>query len=574
MSKIKLHLENKKSKTEGGQETRKGISLFGFVVIIGLIPLLISLVIFSVVSITVIRSNLENSEESTLRVAAQNLQSYCEDNGVTAMNASDYYNYIDGLKDSGIELAIIAPDIPCTTSIKNENDFRIREITLGLDLATDHASYANGYYDKNVVADGQNYYAYYLPVEQDGEEVAVAFAGELKESVVGTLNHVVTLFIGIAVILLLISVLIVLLCSTRLAKVFTRVSQRITALSKGDLSKHTPFRCRVKEVSEIVDAYDVTQKRLSGIIGGVKNGAEDLATQVNDVTKFSHTSAEQAELINESVEQLSASSTAVEENVVKIYQQMQEIGTSVNEINESADDLYQSAKRMLKTNEEANAYLGIISENSENSVEAVATIAEQIHSANDSIAQIDQAVELILAISEQTNLLSLNASIEAARAGEQGRGFAVVAQEIRTLAEQSANGAEMIRTLSQTINAQSEKSVEMMEQVQKFILEEKDSIEKTRAKYDEHSKDIGQSVKQIQAISGKAEALSDYKEKVVENVRELKHITEENARNHSRMMENVGQILDSVKQVDEYCIAMEKKAGELDSSVDYFTMGS
>ena len=40
------------------------------------------------------------------------------------------------------------------------------------------------------------------------------------------------------------------------------------------------------------------------------------------------------------------------------------------------------------------------------------------------------------------------------------------------------------------------------------------------------------------------------------------------------MMENVGQILDSVKQVDEYCIAMEKQAGELDRSVDYFTMGS
>ena len=243
-------------------------------------------------------------------------------------------------------------------------------------------------------------------------------------------------------------------------------------------------------------------------------------------------------------------------------------------INGSAEELYHSAERMMRTNDEANAYLGIIRENSENSVGAVATIAEQIHSTNDSIAQIDQAVELILSISEQTNLLSLNASIEAARAGEQGRGFAVVAQEIRTLAEQSANGAEMIRTLSQTINEQSEKSVEMMEQVQKFILEEKDSIEKTRAKYEEHSKDISRSVTQIQAISDKAEALSDYKEKVVENVRELKHITEENAKNHSQMMENVGQILDSVKQVDEYCIAMEKQAGELDRSVDYFTMGS
>ena len=72
-----------------------------------------------------------------------------------------------------------------------------------------------------------------------------------------------------------------------------------------------------------MDAYDLTQERLADIIGGVKNGAEELVGSVQDVTGSSHTGAEQAELINESVEQLSASSTAIEENVVKIYQRIQ-----------------------------------------------------------------------------------------------------------------------------------------------------------------------------------------------------------------------------------------------------------
>lgn len=576
---IKLPFKKKtvsEVKAAGSSDTKKarGISLFGFVMIIGLVPLLISLLIVSVISISTIQENLETSEESTLRIAAEDLKSYCESNGVTAMNASDYYSYIDGLQHLGVELAIIADGIPCTTSIKNENDFRIREVELGIDISTQRDLYANGYYDKKVRANEQDYYAYYVPVVKDGQEVAIAFAGQLKESVVGNITHVFFVFIPIAVVLLLISIVIILLFSNSLSKIIKRIGKRITAISKGDLSEHTHFKSNVKEISEIVDAYDATQQRLATIIGEVKSGAEVLVGQVNEVTELSNKSAEQASKITDTVTLLSDSAAAVEENVVMIHGQMQEIGDSVNNISDSADDLYESADRMMKTNDEANTYLGVISENSAASVEAVETIANQIRFTNESIAQIDQAVELILSISEQTNLLSLNASIEAARAGEQGRGFAVVAQEIRALAEQSANGAEVIRTLSQTITEQSEKSVEMVEQVQHSILNERESIDKTRAKYDEHSKDISRSVTQIKAITEKAEALSEYKEKVVENVRELKNITEENAKNHAQMTENVSQIIESVKQVDEYCASMTERADSLDKSVDFFKMGS
>ena len=84
---------------------------------------------------------------------------------------------------------------------------------------------------------------------------------------------------------------------------------------------------------------------------------------------------------------------------------------------------------------------------SEESGVAIENVRKQTDLTNQSAQQIRTATEIIAGISSQTNLLALNASIEAARAGEAGRGFAVVAEQIRKLAEQSAQSAVDTRSL-------------------------------------------------------------------------------------------------------------------------------
>ena len=97
------------------------------------------------------------------------------------MNASGYYEYLDSLKEEGLEMAILADGIPATTSIKNENDYRIREIPMDQDLGTE------GYYDKNVVIEGNTYYGYYIPIMNNGQITAVAFAAERKNEITDAL---------------------------------------------------------------------------------------------------------------------------------------------------------------------------------------------------------------------------------------------------------------------------------------------------------------------------------------------------------------------------------------------------
>ena len=97
--------------------------------------------------------------------------------------------------------------------------------------------------------------------------------------------------------------------------------------------------------------------------------------------------------------------------------------------------------------------------------ETVSSAAKQIQVLRDRSGEIGEIADVIREISDQTNLLALNAAIEAARAGEQGRGFAVVADEVRKLAERTGAATAQISQVIQAVKAETESAVAGIEQI-------------------------------------------------------------------------------------------------------------
>lgn len=350
-----------------------------------------------------------------------------------------------------------------------------------------------------------------------------------------------------------------------------QLEKNITALAKGDLSEQEKKSSFIKEMNVLLEDTAMMQDNMSDTIGKVKSVSKTLVENIAEATELSESTTRRANQITSAVDELSTAMLGMTENVQSISEQMEEIGHCVNDISENVELLHKNSEDILTTNNEAKADMDEILENTKATVDAVNSITAQIKQTNDSIAEIDEAVELILEISDQTNLLSLNASIEAARAGEAGRGFSVVAEEIRKLSEQSAQGAEMIKNLAGTITDKSRKSIELAEGVRSIIMLEQESVSITQKKYDDLSNEINQSVEEIRAIAEKTENLTDYKERVIENVYSLSAISEENTASNEEVNANIFEIIAEVKSVNDNCERMNEMAKELETSVAYFS---
>lgn len=562
--KVMKRTKVKKQKTP----KKQGCSLFLLLMLLALAPVVLATVILSTTSLHLTRTNLEGSVQTTLHVTADNLAKYCKENEITAMNASGYYEYLDSLKEEDLEMAILADGIPATTSIKNENDYRIREIPMDQDLVSGGGT--DGYYDKNVVIDGNAYYGYYIPIMNDGRITAVAFAAERKNDITDALWEIKVVFLICAAGIVLLFGAICFFLSRALSSRMKETGARVNALAEGDLSAQKESHSIVREIRNLLLNTSQMQRNLAQVIGGVQEISGELLNSVRQVAEGSNATMEQAEQISQAVDQLSAAAEEMAENVQNISDRMDEIGAAVNDISASAGQLQKDSEEMQDNSRKAGEGMEKIMTGSSRSVESVDTITSKIHETNDYIEKIDEAVALIFSISGQTNLLSLNASIEAARAGEAGRGFAVVAEEIRKLSEQSAAGAEQIKELAQGITEKSGETVEQADVVKDIIREEQDYIIATREQYQQLEQSIRHSAEEIRKIAGETRHLSQQKEDILGNIGSLSAISEENAANNQQVNANIEEILTQIQTVGANCDKMKQISGELENSVAYF----
>ncbi|MEA4877020.1 MAG: methyl-accepting chemotaxis protein [Aminobacterium sp.] len=307
------------------------------------------------------------------------------------------------------------------------------------------ATYSYGGVDKIV---------FYAPTKH-GLPLAVFFPLAVITKIIRSLTGVLLI---VSVIAIIVIALIVFTIARGLARSIRHMEEATNKIADGDLT--TKFDTKGKdEIARISEHLNGMVDRLRDLVSSVKNEAVDTSQRAETLASLSEETVasmeEVAGAINQVLEMSESSSSALEETNASI----QEVAASAQSAAKSATDGAEGSSKAVEITETAVEDVDSVINNIAEAVQGSKKGVKTIQSLGRSVADISGFVATITSIADQTNLLALNAAIEAARAGDAGRGFAVVAEEVRKLAEESAQAAQKVEVLIVELQKSSESSI-------------------------------------------------------------------------------------------------------------------
>ena len=558
---------NKGNGTKG-----KRLDFLRVIMLIGSVPLLSEIIILTICAATKMENELETSTYARLRACAISVQKYFEwDIREEILEKDDVsYEFIDSLQKDEIELTFFEGDTRFITSIKDKSGNRV-EGTKASEEVWNIVKTGKDYQSDGIDISGAKYYVYYTPVcTDDGKVIGMAFAGEKEAIVNDAKNNLMISFVKIALVLTVVYLIILIWLARIIRKPIAKTAADIENIANGNISNEISGSSQIAETDKLITASRILKEKLNDIVSGVNEHVLNLQQDTASLKERADFCNDGTKQISQAMEELSVTAVTLAENVQDVNAKSLEMGNAITDIDGDVQVLSDNSNHMDKANEDAAKSIETVLDSSNRSSAIVEKITNQIEETNQAISSINEAVDLIMDITGQTSLLSLNASIEAARAGQAGRGFAVVADEIKKLSEQSAQGADTIKQVADNIFEKSNESVALVNEVRELIGKEQEDISVTKESFEILSKTINDNLVAVSRISEKTKQLDTIKQAIIGNINDLSAISEENAASNQEVSANITNIAESIDEMNAATGHVNNISEELAQLMEYF----
>lgn len=561
-------------------EKKKGLNLMTKILVTALIPLIL-IVVLAGMSIHSVGSVVARK----LVMHEMQIASYALEMTLDSLGSGDYrsdgtnlykgnYNLTsnnqtidDFKKKTNVDVTVFWKKTRMVTSVIDKNGKRSTGTDIP-DSVYDKVMQDGKYFSDNVDIGGTEYYGYYEALKNaDGSSQAIIFTGMPSSDVKAIYKKRLVNTTVFMIVITLMACALLAAVITFIVKAITKVIGHLGEVADGELDFKISEKLlqRSDEIGNIARSVHTLIGGLASIVVNIHHSTGELAEFKDDFQKKFETINNSISNVNVAVDEIANGATSQADETQKVSSQINDMGDAITKTSQNVDSLTQSTEQMKEHNEQLDTTIQELMAISDRNKESLAAVYNQTNETNQSVMHIGNAVDMITDIAGQTNLLSLNASIEAARAGEYGKGFAVVADQIRQLADQSANTAKEIGEIVAELIENSNTSVETMGVVRQEMTGQYEKLNTTKDIFEQLNEEVNNVVTAIESISTEVESLDRLKGEVLGSAESLAAIAQENAASTeetSASMVELGEIVNDcntkTKQLVDIADSMEE----------------
>ena len=375
--------------------------------------------------------------------------------------------------------------------------------------------------------------------------------------------------IGLVILACVIVVIVGIFITAGIENNMRRISRKFGDVAKGDLTVtvsakgHDEFQDLAGSATNMITNTKKLVNQVSNATGELEVSAQNVGQASELIHEYSQDITRAIGEINEGMEEQSRHAQECVEKTDILSNEIQEVSHVV----ERVEKLVGETEGMINKGKEIVQVLG---DRAGETTQMTVKVSESIESLRKESEIINSFVATITEITEQTNLLSLNASIEAARAGEAGRGFAVVAEEIRKLADDSAKAAGEIRNNVANITAQTQNSVESASQAKAMVELQTKAVEEVIAVFREMQERMGQLIEGLKDIVVSTEKADGERSAAVAAVKNISDIIEETAGSAETVNDVANKLLNHVEKLSTTASVLDENMEGLKNEISVF----
>ena len=381
------------------------------------------------------------------------------------------------------------------------------------------------------------------------------------------LSGILTLIIG--VICGIIAVAIGLYIALGIVKPIDSIMKLMKKAEGGDLTVILDYK-KLNEIGNLSNSFNIMIKKIKELISDVNKVSNNVLKNIEDVAVISKESAEATEQVSMAIGEIATGSTEQARSSSEAIDQIKVLAEKIDLVKESTEKVKDISDETRKIGTASILAVSELNERTRESLKMAHEINTDICDLSDSSKEIEKIIEVIKSISDQTSLLSLNASIEAARVGEAGKGFTVVANEIKKLSDQSKEATMMIANIINNIQNKTKNTVDLVKKANEIFNEQERSVNNTDVAFKNIVKSTENISFQLKSVTAVMNDIYSYKEKTIEAVENISVLAEESSAATEEVLASVEEQSASAQELASLSNELYEAVQVLNESISIF----